>query len=106
VGRANVGPRGGLGRTGFFYFLFLFLSYFFIFCSFIFSPRFQSNSLLNACSTKSPTQQNKSMLRHDAKKIRAPLRFYFTMLTPLHMDTKQNTSSLFRQKKESKEKRV
>jgi hypothetical protein len=55
-------------------------------------------------STKSPIQQNKSMLRHD-KKIRAPLRFYFTMLTHLHIDTKQNISPLFRQKKRKARKR-
>jgi hypothetical protein len=30
---------------------------------------FKSNSLLNGCSTKSLIQQNKSMLRHDAKKL-------------------------------------
>jgi hypothetical protein len=38
-------------------------SYFFIFCSFLFSPRFQIDFfLLNECSTKSLTKQNKSIL--------------------------------------------
>jgi hypothetical protein len=119
AGPGSAGPRGGAQEGGlggpneswaagriwkdwFLLFSFLFLSYSFFFCSFIFSTRFQLNSLLNACSAKSPTQRNKSMLRHDAKKIRTPLRFYFTMLTHLHMDTKQNTSLLFRQKRKAR----
>jgi hypothetical protein len=39
------------------------------------------------------------------QRIRAPLRFYFTMLTHLHMDTEQNTSPLLSQKKRKARKR-
>jgi hypothetical protein len=99
------GGHGGEGQLGrelglFHLFPILFLS-FVLFYSF---HHFKSNSLLNGCSTKSPIQQNKSMLRHDTK-LEHLLRFYFTKLTHLHIDTKQNIPPLFRQKKRIARKR-
>jgi hypothetical protein len=100
--RGGHGGEGQLGRElGLFHlFPILFLS-FVLFYSF---HHFKSNSLLNGCSTKSPIQQNKSMLRHDTK-LEHLLRFYFTKLTHLHIDTKQNIPPLFRQKKRIARKR-
>jgi hypothetical protein len=90
-----------MGKLGIFHFFpILFLS-FVLFYSF---HHLKSNSLLNGCSTKSPIQQNKSMLRHDTK-LEHLLRFHFTMLTHLHIDTKQNIPPLFRQKKRIARKR-
>jgi hypothetical protein len=60
------GPRArwaaGWG-AGLFYYFFLISLYFVLFC---FLHHFKLNSLLNARSTKSPIQENKSILRHDA----------------------------------------
>jgi hypothetical protein len=52
-----------VGCWAFFYF-FLISLYFVLF---YFLHHFKSNSLLNARSTKSPIQENKSVLQHDAK---------------------------------------
>jgi hypothetical protein len=58
---AQGGPRArwaaGWG-AGFFFYFFLISLYFVLFC---FLHHFKSNSLLNARSTKSPNQENKSM---------------------------------------------
>jgi hypothetical protein len=90
-----------MGKLGLFHFFPILSLSFVLFYSF---HHFKSNSLLNGCSTKSPIQQNKSMLRHDTK-LEHLLRFYFTMLTHLHIDTKQTIPPLFRKKKRIARKR-
>jgi hypothetical protein len=61
---------------------------------------FKSNSLLSAWFTNSLIKQSGKMLRHDAT-IKAPLGFYVTRLTHRY---NQNNSSLFRKRKEKREK--
>jgi hypothetical protein len=78
--------------------LFLFLSYFFIFCSFLFSPQFQIEFLIKHMLHK---------ITHETKWKYAPAwcdnqsNYRVLNLLGLHVEIKQNNSSLFRQKKKT-----
>jgi hypothetical protein len=80
----------------------VFLSYFLIFCSFLFSPQFPIEFLIKRMLHKI-THQNKIKLY--SSMMRQSKHFSFNLLG-FHIDIQQNNSSLFRKKKKkSKEKR-
>jgi hypothetical protein len=99
VGCARARLRGGGARSLSFTFLFpylLFFPIFFIFFSFLFSPRCQIEFLI-----KQMLHQNHSSnkVKVCSSMMRQSKHLWGFNLLGLHVDIKQNNSSLFRQKK-------